>query len=53
LGIAEKEASMGLLQQAAQDTLILVVDHSTEFKEMFSKSFTVTSENGRSQIVGD
>jgi DNA repair exonuclease SbcCD ATPase subunit len=53
LGIAEKEASMGLLQQAASDTLILVVDHSTEFKEMFSKSFTVTSENGRSIINAD
>jgi hypothetical protein len=53
LGIAEKEACMGLLQQAAQDTLILVVDHMTEFKEMFSKRFTVTSVGGRSQITSE
>ena len=53
LGIAEKEACMGLLQQAAQDTLILVVDHMTEFKEMFNKRFTVTSVGGRSQIESE
>ena len=53
LGIAEKEASMGLLQQAAQDTLILVVDHMTEFKEMFNKRFTVTSVGGRSEIASE
>jgi len=50
LGIAEKEAAMGLLKLAAQDTLILVVDHMTEFKEMFDKRFTVTSLNGRSVV---
>jgi len=53
LGIAEKEAAMGLLQQAAHDTLILVVDHMTEFKEMFSKRFIVTSVGGRSQIESE
>jgi DNA repair exonuclease SbcCD ATPase subunit len=53
LGIAEKEAAMGLLKLAAQDTLILVVDHMTEFKEMFDKRFTVTSANGRSSIASE
>lgn len=53
LGMAEKEACMGLLQQAAHDTLILVVDHMTEFKEMFSQRFTVTATNGRSQIESE
>jgi DNA repair exonuclease SbcCD ATPase subunit len=48
-----KEACLGLLQQAAQDILILVVEHDSEFKEMFSKRITVTSVGGRSQIVSD
>jgi ABC-type uncharacterized transport system ATPase subunit len=48
-----KEACLGLLQQAAQDILILVVEHDSEFKEMFSKRITVTSVGGRSSIASE
>lgn len=48
-----KEACLGLLQQAAQDTLLLVVEHDSEFKEMFSKRIRIEIQNGRSVIVED
>jgi ABC-type lipoprotein export system ATPase subunit len=52
LGIVEKEAVMQLLSQVASDTLILVVDHSTEFKESFTQVIEVEYRNGRSKIAG-
>ncbi len=50
LGIAEKEAAMGLLQQASRNTLIFVVDHSSEFQEMFNQVIQVNNLNGHSYI---
>jgi DNA repair exonuclease SbcCD ATPase subunit len=51
LGTTEKESCMALLTQEAQHTLILVVDHSSEFKELFSKVIEIEFQNGRSKIV--
>lgn len=50
LGATEKESVMALLSQAAHDTLILVVDHATEFKEMFNQVIEIEYSNGRSRI---
>jgi hypothetical protein len=52
LGNAEKEAVMELLKQVSNDTLILVVDHSTEFKEFFTQIVEVEFQGGRSKITG-
>lgn len=52
LGAVEKEAVMELLKQVSNDTLILVVDHSTEFKEFFTRVVEVEFQSGRSKIVG-
>jgi len=52
LGPTEKEAVMELLKQVSNDTLILIVDHSTEFKEFFTQIVEVEFQGGRSKIVG-
>lgn len=46
-----KEACMEMLQRAAGDRLILVVDHSSAFKELFTQNIDIEFENGRSRIV--
>jgi DNA repair exonuclease SbcCD ATPase subunit len=51
LGVTEKEACMALLAQAAKDTLILVIDHSNEFKELFTATIDVENKGGRSTIA--
>jgi hypothetical protein len=51
LGVADKESCLELLKQAAQDTLILVIDHSSETKELFSQVIEVENINGRSKIA--
>ena len=51
LGVADKESCLELLKQAAQDTLILVIDHSSETKELFSSVVEIENANGRSRIV--
>jgi ABC-type branched-subunit amino acid transport system ATPase component len=50
LGTTEKEACLTLLKRAAQDILIIVVDHASEFKEMFDQRLTIVNENGESRI---
>jgi DNA repair exonuclease SbcCD ATPase subunit len=52
LGIADKESCLELLKQASQNTLILVIDHSSETKELFSQTIEVENNNGRSSIAG-
>jgi len=47
-----KEACLEILKKAAEDRLILVVDHATEVKEMFDFFIEVESENDVSTIVG-
>jgi DNA repair exonuclease SbcCD ATPase subunit len=41
---------MTILSQYAQDRLVLVVDHATEFKEMFTQFVDVELRNGVSLI---
>lgn len=50
MGPAEKEMVMELLSQASRDELILVVDHATEFKGMFSQIVKVRMEKGVSTL---
>lgn len=50
LGRAEKEACMEVLQAAAQDDLILVVDHATEFRDMFTQFIDIEMVDGESRV---
>lgn len=50
LDIVSKESGMTILSQYAQDRLVLVVDHATEFKEMFTQFVDVELRNGVSSI---
>jgi DNA repair exonuclease SbcCD ATPase subunit len=47
---ATKESALEILQQFAQDRLVLVIDHGSEMKEMFGKVLTVREVNGRSVV---
>lgn len=46
-----KEACLDILQRAAEKRLILIVDHATELKEMFTAFVDVESTNDESRIV--
>lgn len=46
-----KAACLELLKNAATSRLILVVDHATEFKELFDTTITVRSRDGKSTFV--
>lgn len=46
-----KETCMEMLARYAEDRLILVVDHASETKELFSDFIDVEFKNGRSRIV--
>lgn len=46
-----KESSLDILSTLAEDRLILVIDHSSEFKEKFSKVINVEFSNRISRIV--
>lgn len=48
-----KEACLEILQKVAGDRLILVVDHSSETKELFSQTINVLYKNERSCIVAE
>ena len=48
-----KEACLEILQKHANDKLIIVVSHISEFKEFFSRSIWVEYQNGESRIVND
>jgi DNA repair exonuclease SbcCD ATPase subunit len=47
---ATKEACMTLLQQYAADKLIIIVDHSSEFKEMFTQEILVEQHDRLSKV---
>ncbi len=53
LGPIEKEGCLQILSKYAENKLVIVIDHSSEFKEFFSKEITVHHENGRSWIEND
>jgi DNA repair exonuclease SbcCD ATPase subunit len=46
-----KESCMEILARYAHDRLVIVVDHATEFKGLFSKSLTVEFKDGRSHFA--
>lgn len=50
LGTVEKEACMGILR-ATPNKLVLVVDHASEFKEMFTQFVNVEYQGGKSRLV--
>jgi DNA repair exonuclease SbcCD ATPase subunit len=45
-----KEAALEVLKEFAREKLVLVIDHSSELKESFSKTIDVVCENGKSRI---
>jgi DNA repair exonuclease SbcCD ATPase subunit len=47
-----KEACMEVLAEAAQEDLILVVDHSSEFKELFTQFIDLEYRDGTTTLVG-
>lgn len=51
LGIIEKEACSEILKRNSSNRLILVVDHSTEFKEMFDGFIEIESADEVSRLV--
>lgn len=51
LGNVEKEAVLEILQRQAQDCLVLVVDHGTEFKAFFTEVIEVQYRAGVSTLT--
>lgn len=48
--IVTKEACLEIIKEFAENKLVIVVDHASEFKEMFEQHLLVTSSQGRSRI---
>lgn len=46
-----KEACMEILAEAAREDLILVVDHSSEFKELFTQFLDLEFKNGETRLA--
>lgn len=46
------EACMSILQDYGRERLVLVIDHASEFKALFSHSITIAYDNNGSKIVG-
>ncbi len=53
LGPVEAEASMEILRSFAEDKLVLVVDHASEFKSMFTQFVDVEYQGGFSRVIGE
>jgi DNA repair exonuclease SbcCD ATPase subunit len=51
LGIVEKESALELIQNYAQNRLVIMTDHSSETKALFQKMILVEYSNGRSIVV--
>lgn len=49
--IIVKEGCLEILQKAARDSLILIVDHASELKEYFTRFIDVESKNDISRIL--
>lgn len=50
-GTSTKEAVMEVLREYGAEKLVVVIDHSSEFKEMFSQFIDVTCRDGKSEIT--
>lgn len=51
LGAVEKESAMEILQRYAQDRLVIVIDHTSEFQGMFSQCVTIEYKDGDSWVA--
>lgn len=51
LGPVEKESCIEILQRFAHDRLVIVVDHGSEFKSLFTHTIDVEFSQGRSWIA--
>lgn len=49
-GRVTKESALEVLQEFAQNRLVLVIDHGSEFKEAFTKTIDIQFEAGKSQV---
>lgn len=52
LGPVEAEACMEILQGFAKDKLVLVVDHASEMKSLFTQFVDIEFKNGASTVAG-
>lgn len=50
-GNATKEAAMEVLREYGNEKLVVVIDHNSEFKEMFTQFIDVTFKDGKSEIA--
>ncbi len=50
LSSVERESSLEILRKAAEDNLILVVDHDATFKTLFDETITLEYRNGETTI---
>lgn len=50
-GNVTKEAAMEVLREYAQEKLVVVIDHNSEFKELFTQFVDVVYKDGRSEIA--
>lgn len=50
LGVIEKESALELIQNYAQNRLVIMTDHSSETKALFQKTISIEYSNGRSTI---
>jgi hypothetical protein len=50
-GAATKEAALEVLREFAQDRVVLVVDHSTEFAQNFAQTIDISFRDGVSSIA--
>lgn len=50
LGVNAKKACLEILKRAAEDRLIIVVDHATEIREAFDTVFNITLRDGISVL---
>jgi len=50
-GNVTKEAAMEVLREYAQEKLVVVIDHNSEFKELFSQYIDVVYKDGKSEIA--
>lgn len=50
LGAVEKDSAMEILQKYAQDRLVVVMDHTSELKGMFTQCIEITYKDGESWV---
>lgn len=51
-GRVSKETALDIIKEMSQSKLVMVIDHSSEFKELFDKTLKIERKNGISRVVG-